>query len=159
VSDLKRRVSHLAHLVDRYEFRGRGREGQMLADVVEVLKDLAEDVEAVSTSQYELEQYLEEVDTDLMSLEENVYLRPQSRRDREETPENPGDDPATVHYIRVECPVCELEASYNEDLFHQDGIQLTCPHCGNIVFDSDEDYLVVDEDEDEDEDEPGTSLQ
>nr|WP_207711429.1 CD1247 N-terminal domain-containing protein [Sulfobacillus harzensis] len=127
------------------DLRERGREGQILADMVEVLRELTLDVEEVAENQEELEEYVEEIDSDLMSLEEDVYL---GDDDDEDTDLFDSADDDDVSYIELECPVCELESSYNEALFNEDGIQLTCPHCGNVVFDSDEDYLVVDDEGD-----------
>ncbi len=143
MAELRRRVSQLANLAERIDLRERGREGQIMADVVDVLRELTLNVEEVQQNQRELEQYVEEIDSDLISLEEDVYLHDD---DTERVPLNGAKD-APISYIELECPVCELEASYNEALFSQDGIQLTCPHCGNVVFDSDEDYLIVDEED------------
>ncbi len=140
MAELRRRVSQLANRVERIDLRERGREGQMMADMVEVLRELTLEVEEVSQNQIELEEYVEEIDTDLMSLEEEMYAG-----DEEIESFDGGDDDQEIPYIELECPVCELESSYNEALFSQDGVQLTCPHCGNIVFDADEDCLVVDE--------------
>ena len=140
MAELRRRVSQLANRAERIDLRERGREGQIMADLVEVLRELTLEVEEVSQNQIELEEYVEEIDTDLMSLEEEMYLDD----DQADTFDSP-DDEGEIPYIEVECPVCELESSYNEALFNQEGVQLTCPHCGNIVFDAEEDCLVVDE--------------
>lgn len=145
MAELRRRVSQLVNLAERLDIRDHGREGQVLAGMVEVLRELSLDVEEVTQNQMELEEYVEEIDSDLMSLEEDVYLEDDDDDDDETDLFDEDDD---VSYIELECPVCELESSYNEVLFSEDGIQLTCPHCGNVVFDSDEDYLVVDNEDD-----------
>ena len=142
MAELRRRVSQLANRAERIDLRERGREGQIMADMVEVLRELTLEVEEVSQNQIELEEYVEEIDTDLMSLEEEMYLG-----DEEPDEFNDRDEDEEIPYIELQCPVCELESSYNEALFNQDGVQLTCPHCGNIVFDAEEDCLVVDEDD------------
>ena len=144
MAELRRRVSQLANLAERIDLRERGREGQILADMVDVLRELTLDIEEVTQNQEELEEYVEEIDSDLMSLEEDVYLGD----DEDDETDLFDEDDDDVSYIELECPVCELESSYNEALFSLDGIQLSCPHCGNVVFDSDEDCLVVDDDED-----------
>lgn len=145
MAELRRRVSQLASRAERMDLRGR--EGQMLAEMVELLRELTLDIEEVTQNQEELEEYVEEIDSDLMSLEEGVYLGDDDDDD-DETALFDLDDDDDVSYIELECPVCELESSYNEALFGEDGIQLTCPHCGNVVFDSDEDCLVVDDEGD-----------
>jgi ribosomal protein S27E len=126
------------------ELRERGRQGQLIVDMVEVLRELALDVEEVSQNQLELEDYLEEIDSDLMSVEEELYVDDDEHAGQLDDKLD-GSDAAS--YIELECPVCERESSYNQILFDQDGVQLTCPHCGNVVFDSDEDCLVLDDEE------------
>lgn len=149
MAELRRRVSQLANLAERIDLRERGREGQILADMVDVLRELTLDVEEVTQNQEELEEYVEEIDSDLMSLEEDVYLGDDEDDDEDDIETDLFDmEDEDVSYIELECPVCELESSYNEALFSEDGMQLTCPHCGNVVFDSDEDCLVVDDEGD-----------
>lgn len=143
MAELRRRVSQLANLAEKLDIRDHGREGQILADVVGVLRELSLDLEEVAQNQTELEDYVEEIDSDLMSLEEDVYLGDDDDDDDETDLFDEDDE---VSYIELECPVCELESSFNEALFDEEGIQLTCPHCGNVVFDSDEDYIVIDDD-------------
>ncbi len=140
MADLRRKVSHLQDLALRYQTREGGREGRILAEMVDVLREMALDVEEVAASQLDLEEYVEEIDSDLLSLEEEVF----EEDDEDEVDEfDAGDDEA--EYIELECPQCELESFYNADLFDREGVQLTCPHCGNVLFDSDEDCLVMDE--------------
>ncbi|MDA8195326.1 MAG: hypothetical protein M0Z53_15235 [Thermaerobacter sp.] len=146
MADLRRRVSQLVGMAERLDLRDSGRQGRVLAETVDILREMAFDVEEVSNNQLELEDYVEEIDTDLMSLEDNVYR---------------GDDADGEHafwedgsqqsgsYIELECPVCKMESSYKDTLFRQEGIQLACPHCGNRLFDADEDMLVFHDDEDD----------
>ncbi|MBX5466525.1 MAG: zinc-ribbon domain-containing protein [Firmicutes bacterium] len=146
MADLRRRISHLEGMADRLELREGGREGRMLAEMVDVLREMALDVEEIGANQVDLENYVEELDTDLMHLEEDLYARGRGpRRTRAEGVRE-------ADYIVLECPRCNKESSYNPALFEEEGIQLTCPHCGNIVYDSDEDCLVY-----ENEEEPLTS--
>lgn len=144
MAELRRRVSQLASRADRLDLRERGREGQIIAEVVDVLRELTLEVVEVSQNQMELEEYVEEIDSDLMSLEEELYLGGGEESDEFGDDEDEEDD---VSYVELECPVCEIESSYNEALFSEDGLQLTCPHCGNVIFDADEDCLVVDDEE------------
>ena len=144
MAELRRRVSQLASRADRLDLRERGREGQIITEVVDVLRELTLEVVEVSQNQMELEEYVEEIDSDLMSLEEELYLGGGEESDEFGDDEDEEDD---VSYVELECPVCEIESSYNEALFSEDGLQLTCPHCGNVIFDADEDCLVVDDEE------------
>ncbi len=142
MAELRRRVSQLANRAERIDLRERGREGQIMAELVDVLRELTLEVEEVGQNQLELEEYVEEIDSDLMSLEQDLYVGAGKGDDQFDDGE---DD--EIAYIELECPVCELESSYNEALFNKEGLQLTCPHCGNVVFDADEDALILDEDQ------------
>lgn len=142
MADLRRKVSHLQDLALRYQSREGGREGRILAEMVDVLREMALDVEEVAASQLDLEEYVEEIDSDLLSLEEEVF--DEEEDDDDESADFEAGDEDT-EYIELECPQCELESFYNAELFDREGVQLTCPHCGNILFDSDEDCLVMDE--------------
>jgi predicted RNA-binding Zn-ribbon protein involved in translation (DUF1610 family) len=118
--------------------------------MVEVMREMALDVEEVSANQLDLEEYLEEVDSDLMTLEEDVY--DDAEDDDEDEEDHDFEDLAVdeedeAEYVELECPQCELDSFYNSELFDRDGVQLTCPHCGNVLFDSDEDCLVMDDEE------------
>jgi ribosomal protein S27E len=150
MADLRRRISHLQDLADRYQVKDGGREGRLLAEMVEVMREMALDVEEVSANQIDLEEYLEEVDSDLMSLEEDVYDEDDDDEDDDEDDfqEIKAGDDEEAEYVELECPQCELDSFYNSELFDRAGVQLTCPHCGNILFDSDEDCLVMDDDDD-----------
>ncbi len=141
MADLRRRVSYLAGMAERYDLADQGREGKILAEVVEVLRELSLDMEEVASNQLELEEYVEEIDSDLMSLEEDVYVGDTGDEDDDLRLEDDDDE----GYIELECPVCQQDSYYNEALFDEDGIQLSCPHCGNVVFDADEDCIVVDD--------------
>ena len=147
MADLRRRVSYLAGMAERYDLADQGREGKILREVVEVLRELSLDMEEVASNQQELEEYVEEIDSDLMSLEEDVYVGDTGDEDGDLLLEDDDDE----GYIELECPVCQQDSYYNEALFDEEGIQLSCPHCGNLVFDADEDCIVVDEDALEDE--------
>ncbi len=150
MADLRRRVSYLSGMAERYDLADQGREGKILAEVVEVLRELSLDVEEVQANQVELEEYVEEIDSDLMTLEEDVYVGATEEMDDDDDDDLRIEEDDDEGYIELECPVCHQDSFYNEALFDEDGIQLSCPHCGNIVFDSDEDCIVMDDDDDDD---------
>ncbi len=164
MADLRRRVSQLVGLAERYDVGSKSREGKIIEEMIGVLRDLALDVEEVAVNQAEIEDFLEELDGDLLDVEEEVYQDDDDDDEdvtndfewdgdtisRDETFIN-GRDEKNPSYIALECPVCHQESSYNHRLFNQDGIQLSCPHCGNVIFDSDEDFIIMEEsDDDED---------
>ncbi|WP_053959231.1 CD1247 N-terminal domain-containing protein [Sulfobacillus thermosulfidooxidans] len=169
MADLRRKVSHLVGLAERYDVGSRSREGKIIEEMIDVLRDLALDVEEVSVNQAEMEDFLDELDEDLLDVEEEVYG--DSDVDEDDTMTFDDDDDDTLlddaflddddldepSYIALECPVCHKESSYNEALFERDGIQLSCPHCGNVIYDSDEDCIIMEQSDDDDDEDDYTS--
>lgn len=148
MADLRRRVSHISGLIDRFGLDEGGTRRRILREMASVLGDLAESVEELTASQFELEDYVNELDDDLMNLEvgHGDDVEGFAGDDFEDVTDDEGDI-EDAEYIELECPVCERSAFYNENLFERDAIQLTCPHCGNVIFDADEDLLVMEEDD------------
>jgi endogenous inhibitor of DNA gyrase (YacG/DUF329 family) len=155
MSDLRRRVAYLRGLAERYDLAESGREGRVLSEVIQVLREMALDVDEMAQSQRDIEDYVEAIDNDLLCLEECVYENDtgdesapvpeepeETPPDEDKPPELDGDtDPDT--YIELECPSCHRPVYFAEHLFAEDGIQLTCPHCGHVVFDAREDHLLT----------------
>ncbi len=157
MADLRRRVSHLVGMAQRYDVGSRSREGKIIEEMIDVLRDLTLDVEEVSANQVEIEDFLDELDEDLLDVEEEIYddddnvgLDDDDTLDDEELLDDGFDEEPS--YIALECPVCHQESSYNGELFDRDGIQLSCPHCGNVIYDSEEDCIIMDQSDDEDDD-------
>jgi ribosomal protein S27AE len=150
MAELRRKVAYVAGLAERYDLAESGREGKILSEVINVLRAMALDVEELRDSQRDVEDYVEEIDNDLLCLEESLYDDEDEVGDvlgDEEPDDEFGDlDDDDETYIELECPRCDQPSYYAEHLFSEDGIQLTCPHCGYIVFDSDADRLVTEED-------------
>jgi ribosomal protein S27AE len=153
MSDLRRRVSYLAGLAERYDIREAGREGRVLSEVIQVLREVALDVDEVAQSQREMEAYVEELDSDLLCLEETVFDDAEALDEAGEGPEGVvadgprlSDQDEDEAYIELECPRCDQPSYFAEHLFNEEGIELTCPHCGYTVFDESADRLVTEED-------------
>lgn len=145
MADLRRKISHLINMADRYDLSTP--EGRLISEMMDVVRSMAMDVEEVGMNQVELEQYVEEIDSDLMTLEEDVYSDEVDDDDDDNDDYEFEESSADDSYLELECPTCHYASMYDEDLFDEDGVQLSCPHCGNVVFDADEDYLIIDDDD------------
>lgn len=159
MSELRRRVAYLGALAERYDLAASGRTGRVLDEVIGVLREMALDLDETRAQQRELADYLDDIDQDLMCLEEALYTEEEEvageeRTDGARTAEADGSltgEPRRRRsdtYIEIECPRCDQSSSYAEHLFHQEGIRLTCPHCGFVVFDGAADELVTPHEDD-----------
>lgn len=127
-----KKIAYLQGLTEGLAVSKGSREGRVLAGIVDVLGDIAENVN-------ELEEYVESIDEDLNYLEEDVY---------EEVPD--GQDLATddfEEYIKVECPNCHEKVYFEANILDdEDVIEITCPTCEEVVFVNDEEVVgYVDE--------------
>lgn len=115
MSELEQRVAYLHGLASGFNLREESKEGQVLADVLDVLDLMAGAISRVETAQADLEEYVESLDEDLAELEEEFYE----------------DDLPTWE---VTCPRCGTTIEVDEDDYDDEGrLNLACPECGAPV--------------------------
>lgn len=121
MSELQQRVAYLHGLASGFNLREGSREGQVLADVLDVLDLMATAVTRLESKQEELESYVESLDEDLAELEEDVY----------------GDEDE-VETWEVTCPECGATVEVeDEDCDDEGRLELTCPECGALIHERD----------------------
>jgi len=117
VSDLKSRVAYLQGLAAGLDLPQDDKQARLLHGIVEVLEEVAGNMEDLEEGQDNLEDYLESIDEDLYALESRIY------QDEE-------DDYPTGDYVEVECPQCHSLVAIDSGLV--DGGNLSdvqCPDC------------------------------
>jgi ribosomal protein S27E len=142
---LKEKVAYLQGLTNGMDINSDTREGRLLINVVDVLEDIAEAVEGVRLQQNDLEQFVETIDEDLTVLEDDYY-----DIDIETVDANEADygDEDGIDFVEVECPSCHEKVHFEEELLLDDeGIEISCPNCGGIVYDTDFDIVDIMEDD------------
>jgi len=111
VNDIRSRVAYLQGLAEGLDLDTGSPEGRVLSSMLDVLVDLADEIQEVVDAQEELAEYVEDVDYDLGALEETVF------GDEHE------DDTRHIHFV-PEGMLTEAE----------DGMELTiCPECGDTL--------------------------
>ena len=114
------------------------KEGKLLRQIVDVLDEMAYEIEQLKTEYEELLEYAEAIDEDLAEIEDDVY------GDYDEDEEEDDDDET----FTVECPNCREMVEISDDLLHAEGpIKVTCPRCNEVVMMDDEDWDEEDLDE------------
>jgi hypothetical protein len=121
VTDIRTKVAYLQGLAEGLELDTGSPEGRVLSSMLDVLVDIAEQVDDVAEAQNELAEYVEDVDYDLGALEESVFG------------ENDDDQ---IRFVPEEA------------FLQEDGMELTmCPECGETLAaaagDIDSDFDVV----------------
>ncbi|AEF94967.1 hypothetical protein Desca_2128 [Desulfotomaculum nigrificans CO-1-SRB] len=132
MDSLKSRVAYLQGLADGMNLEN-SKEGRLLNGIIDVLQDVAETVGGLEEAHEQLEDYVETIDEDLYSLEDNIY-------------DCDCDD--DEDYVEVECPGCGETVMFSSDILEDDDvIEVTCPNCDEVVFVNDDNYTAADEPE------------
>lgn len=127
--DLQSEVAYLSGLVEGTgDFAPDGRDGKVLAGVVRVLEQVAEDLRALRGRHEELETYVECLDEDLADLEDGLLdFEAEGAGDAEAA-----DDDA---FVEVECPECGETVYFEDAVFDEEApLELLCPDCGSVVY-------------------------
>ena len=141
--EIMEKVAYLKGLAEGMELDTDKKEGKLLAAIIDVLEDIALEMEDIEDEQAELADGLDAVSDDLEDVEDVVF----------------GDDEEDDEYYEDEldededcyattCPTCE-ETIYFDESILEDG-EVVCPNCGEkLEFDLGSLEEEVEEDSDE----------
>jgi phage FluMu protein Com len=130
MSKIKEKVAYLQGLTKGLNVNEHSAEGKLLVNVVDVLYDIAEEMQFLHVGQEDLENYVETIDEDLTELEDEVF-------------EGVYND----EMVELECPACHEVISFASNVLDEDDIvEVTCPSCGEVVYEN----TIEFEDEDDD---------
>ena len=146
---LSERVAYLKGLCEGMKLDTSDGQGKVLGVIVEILEDMALEVEELGENALDLGDEIDAISDDLSDVEELVY------GDDEDDDCCCGDDDCCCGhadedeepvFYEVKCPKCKNEITVDEDVVMLGAIE--CPNCGEkLEFDLDED-----DGEEEDED-------
>ena len=128
MSNLTDRVSYLKGLSEGLKLDTEKNEGKLIEKMLELLSDLAEEVDSLRRDHEDLNEYVESIDSDLSDLEDLVYQDEDDEDDDEDGDD--GDDDGVVEYT---CPHCGEEMTFEVDSFDFDEDYL-CPNCHQPLF-------------------------
>ena len=120
--EITERVAYLKGLAEGMELNTEKREGKLLSAILDVLEDIALELEDIRDEQAELADGLYAVSDDLEDVEDAVFEDEYDEEDEDE------DCYATT------CPTCG-ETIYFDESILEDG-EVLCPNCGEkLEFD------------------------
>ena len=121
--DISEKVAYLKGLAEGLGLESSTKEGKILSVMIDVLDDIALELEDLRDVQEELEEGLDAVSEDLSDVESLLF---EPEEDEEE------DEDESVY--ETTCPNCEEEIYFDEDIL-EDGY-VECPNCGEkLEFD------------------------
>ena len=126
------KVAYLKGLMEGLKIDADSDYGKLFKAIVDVLDEVALEIEDLTDEVMEVGDGLDVVSDDLADIEEMVY-----------DDEDEGDDEDEPVYMTT-CPECEEEIYFDED-YLEDGV-VVCPNCGaKLEFDAED--LTDDEDD------------
>jgi DNA-directed RNA polymerase subunit delta len=120
MESLTSKVAYLAGFIDGLELDKTTKEGKAIEQIIEVLKDMALEIEGISENQMDIEDYLGELDEDLAYVEDDLY-------DIDEDDYDDNDDDMD-DFIEMKCGSCG-EVIYVDSVIVDEGEDMLCPRC------------------------------
>jgi len=125
------KVAYLKGLMEGLKIDAESDSGKMFKAIIDVLDEVALEIEDLTDEVMEVGDGLDVVSDDLADIEEMVY---------DEDEDDDEDEPVYM----TTCPECEEEIYFDED-YLEDGV-VVCPNCGaKLEFDAED--LNDDEDD------------
>ena len=138
------KVAYLKGLAEGMELDTGKKEGKLLAAIIDLLEDIALEIEDIEDEQAELADGLDAVSDDLEDVEDLVFEDWDEDDDEYEEDELDEDEDCYA----TTCPTCEETIYFDESILDEG--EVICPNCGEkLEFD----MSSLEEDSDEGSDE------
>ena len=133
--EIMEKVAYLKGLAEGMELDTEKKEGKLLDAIIDVLEDIALDLEDLWDNTMELTEGLDVVSEDLEDVEDIVYDEFEEDYDEDEEDEYYEDElDEDEDCYATTCPTCEEEIFFDESIL-EDG-EVVCPNCGEkLEFD------------------------
>ena len=140
---ISEKVAYLKGLMEGMNLSADSNEGKLFRAIVNVLDEIALEVEVLTDEVMELGDGLDVISDDLGDVEDIIY--DEDDDDYEELDEDEDDEEEECY--ATTCPECEEEIFFDDSVL-EDG-KVECPNCGaTLEFDPED--LVEDEEEKDD---------
>ena len=131
--EINEKVAYLKGLAEGMELDTEKKEGKLLSAIIDVLDDIALELEDMKDEQAELSDGLDAVSDDLEDVEDVVFGEDEEDDDLDDEYEYDDLDEDEDCYATT-CPTCE-ETIYFDESVLEDG-EVICPNCGEkLEFD------------------------
>ena len=132
--EITEKVAYLKGLAEGMELDTGKKEGKLLSAIIDVLEDIALELQDIQDEQAELAEGLDAVSDDLEDVEDAVFGDDEDDDEDEEGEYYEDDLGEDEDCYATTCPTCE-ETIYFDDSVLEDG-EVICPNCGEkLEFD------------------------
>ncbi len=143
--NITEKAAYLKGLCEGMKLDDSTNEGKLLRAIVDLLGDVAREIEDLNENAMDLAEEIDQISDDLADVED--FLEEADDEDEDDDDdcsccccnedEDDGDDGEPVFY-EVTCPKCGAEISLDEEILNYDSFK--CPKCGETLeFEFDED--------------------
>ena len=130
--DISEKVAYLKGLAEGMGMGDETKEGKLFRVIIDVLDDIALELEDLNENALDLGEEIDELSDDLALLEEEIYGECDCEECVDEDDEDDEDEPV---FYSVHCAACDSAITVDEDVLALGSIE--CPNCGEaIVFDA-----------------------
>ena len=152
MSKMGEKVAYLKGLAEGMRLDAGSDQGKLLLAMIDAMEAFASEHEDTCAQLDELQQYVEEIDSDVSYLEEALFSEDEDDEDDEEDEDDgeDDDDEDGDGLIEYECPHCGTVVFFDEEAFDMEDKHL-CPNCHRSIFD-DEDSFDEDDNAEGDDD-------
>ena len=144
------KVAYVKGLAEGLGYDNTSKEGKILAAILDILEDVAHDIEDLEENAWDLGEAIDQVSDDLAEIEDVVY--DEDYDEDEDFDEcdgccgcdgdvDAGEEPT---FYEVTCPACSNTITIDEDVLALGSIE--CPNCGETL-----EFDGVEEDEESEE--------
>ena len=129
--EIKEKVAYIKGLAKGLKLDEKDPQGEIIAAIIDVLGDMADEIEDIQENAAYLENYVEELDEDLGMVEEDLYCGDDDDFEEDEEDDDDlddeEDDDDDSEIVVATCPSCG-DGVYLDDTMDFDDIK--CPSCG-----------------------------
>ena len=130
--EITEKVAYLRGLMEGMELDVEKKEGKLLAAIIDILDDIALEIEDLKDYADELGEGLDAVSDDLEDVEDLLFDEDEEDDEYEEEDFDELDEDEDCY--ATTCPTCEEEIFFDESIL-EDG-EIICPNCGEkLEFD------------------------
>ena len=129
-------AAYLKGLFDGYEIDKNSKEGKIIGEMLNLIADMADKINALEADNKDLHEYVEELDHDLGEVEEELYFGDDYDDEDYDDYDDLNDDEdyegEDGEFYEIECPSCGEIVCFDDSLEVE---ELVCPACGEKIGD------------------------
>jgi len=136
--EILEKVAYMKGLAEGLGLDTKTKEGKLLTVMIDILDDIALELQDLFENQVELEEGLDAVSDDLNDVETYIYEMDGEYDDDDDDDDEDDDEDEDDEVYETTCPNCEEEIFFDETILADGCVE--CPNCGEkLAFDLDED--------------------